>query len=167
MRSTPLLIVLLLVLASCAGGAATELEPDAVVFRAESNGGCAQLGPNCVRVDVYGDGSVKAYRLGVDQQTPVDTGTIDRNLVIALHSEVSSADLTALHRRLPPGECRGCVDGIDTSMSFPFSVGDKTVMPLLFSSVEVELDPSEPLFDIAWSVYRAAEAAVDVPVVAR
>ena len=162
MRPAALLIAALL-LVSC-GQATADLEAQQIYFRGESSGGCFQLGPNCLRLDVYGDGTVQAYRVGETKDTRVATGSIDPGLVTALYHETVNTDLQALRDELPPGECQGCVDGIDTAMTFLTS---PTAEPdTIFSSVDVRLDPSEPLFDIAWKVYRAAEAAVDVPVIA-
>ena len=160
-------LIVLVVLAGCADQAVAEPDGNEVVLRASTEGGCAQLGPNCVQIDVFGDATVSAFRILPDGSEQVDTGVIDRELVVALHREVSQADLQALYDRLPPGECRGCYDGIDTTMSFPFTVGVAAVMPMEFSSVEVELDPSEPLFAAAWAVYEAAQAVIEVPVMAR
>lgn len=165
MRS--IVLIALLVVTSCGGASVPDPNPNATVLFVESSGGCAQLGPNCARIVVRGDGTVEAYRITAQGSELVDSGSIDRGLVNGLHREVSSTDLPALHQRLPEGECRGCVDGVDTSMSFPSTAGVQAVMPLVFSSVDVELDRSEPLFAAAWAVYEAAQAAVDVPVVAR
>lgn len=154
-----------ILLAACGAETAAPLDPDAVYFSAESSGGCAQLGPNCARFDVYGDGRVEAYRTGFDPEEPVATGAIDAALVAELHSETLDTDQAALIASLPPGECRGCYDGIDTSMSFP-------IPPLAgaiptFSSVDVELVRTEPLLDLGWRVYEAAQAAVEIPLVSR
>ena len=162
-----LLLVLAVIMASCAGGTgeAAGPNPASVYFTGESAGGCAQMGPNCLRVVVFGDGSVEAYRVGGDKQTPVDTASIDDALVETLHREIVTTDMHQLIGTLPPGECRGCYDGIDTVMRFyspPLDVEHPE-----FSSVEVELDRSEPLLAAAWAVYEAALGVVETPLVAR
>lgn len=158
-----LLLTLTLALASCASGDAG-LSPELPYFSGESAGGCAQMGPNCVRVVVYGDGTVEAYRVGGDE-TPIDTGTIDRRLIDSLNREIVNTDMRELIDALPPGECRGCFDGIDTIMRFyspPLDVEHPE-----FSSVDVELVRSEPLLAAAWAVYEAALAVIAIPLVTR
>ena len=95
----------------------------------------------------------------------VDTAVIDRDLVIALDRELAATDQDELLASLPPGECRGCFDGIDTTMSFP--IDPLPVVTPTFSSVEVQLDRSEPVFAAAWAVYEAAQAVIEVPVISR
>lgn len=164
MRMTTLFVCALLV-ASCGAETSAALDPDAVYFTAESSGGCAQMGPNCARLDVYGDGTVLAYRIGVDAAEPVATGTIDAALVADLHRETLNTDQAALIDSLPPGECRGCYDGIDTTMTFP--IPPTIEAPPTFSSVEVELLRTEPLLDLGWQVYEAAGAAIEIPLATR
>ncbi len=134
--------------------------PDAVVLEVEFSGGCAQLGPNCSRLIVYGDGKVEALRVVPGGAELVDTGAIDAGLVIDLHRQIDGTDLAALHDGLGQGECRGCYDGIDTTLRFAET-------PPAFDSVDVDLDGSEPLFAAAFAVIEAAQRAVDIPVVAR
>jgi hypothetical protein len=155
--------VLALTLTACAsadgaGGPA----PDEVVLVVESTGGCAQMGPNCIRLVVFGDGTVEAHRLISEETQLVGLGSIDRELVVAVHEAVLATDFTTLRQRLPAGECRGCYDGIDTTMTFRPNLD-----PQVFASVDVELDPSEPLFAAAWAVADAANAAIEVPIVTR
>jgi hypothetical protein len=47
-------------------------------------------------------------------------------------------------------------------MTFPGAGG-----PEVFGSIEVELDPSEPVFAGAWAVAAVAEAATEVPFASR
>jgi len=92
MRSLLLLItVLLSAMVSCAGDAVPDPAPDDLVLRVQTSGGCAQIGPNCLVYDVYGDGTVIAHRVGAEPS--VDMGSIDRQLVVGLHREVSTTDL--------------------------------------------------------------------------
>ena len=163
MRST-LLTAIALILAGCAP-ADSEPVADATVLIVESSGGCAQLGPNCVSIVVKGDGAVAAFRITASGSELVDTAVIDRELVAALARELATTDQNELLASLPPGECRGCVDGIDTTMTFP-SYALPVETPT-FSSVDVRLDRSAPVFAAAWAVYEAAQAAIDVPVIAR
>jgi hypothetical protein len=158
-----LMIGAALVLTGCAAADVPSAVPgDEVVIVVESTGGCAQMGPNCTRLVISGNGSVEAYRFVIDGEELVDLGSIDPELVSALHALVAMTDLDALRARLPAGHCRGCFDGIDTTMTFH---GDER--PGTFNSVEVELDPTEPLFAAAWAVASAAEAATEVPIVSR
>ena len=157
-----LLAAIALMLAGCAP-AYSEPGADATVLIAASSGGCAQLGPNCVRIVVHGDGEVTAFRITATGSELVDTAVIDRDLVIALDRELAATDQDELLASLPPGECRGCFDGIDTTMSFP--IDPLPVVTPTFSSVEVQLDRSEPVFAAAWAVYEAAQAVIEVPVI--
>lgn len=164
MRIT-ILVICGVLLAACGADTNAGLEPDTVYFSAESSGGCAQMGPNCARLDVFGDGTVLAYRIGDDAAEPVATGSIDATLVADLYEEMIETDQAALIESLPPGECRGCYDGIDTTMWFftTTTTGDDPA----FSSVDVELVRTEPMLDAGWQVYEAAQAAVEIPLVSR
>ncbi len=159
-----LLAAIAVMLAGCAS-AYSEPVADATVLIAESSGGCAQLGPNCVSIVVHGDGEVTAFRITATGSELVDTAVIDRELVIALDRELAATDQDELLASLPPGECRGCFDGIDTTMSFP--IYPLPVVTPTFSSVDVKLDRSEPVFAAAWAVYEAAQAVIEVPVISR
>jgi len=156
------MIMVTVVLAACGATSIPDPGADQIVIVIESSGGCAQLGPNCTRTIVYGDGTVETHRIGPAGPELVDTGAISVDFVVDLHRTVATADLAALRARLPEGECRGCVDGIDTTMTF-FASNKEEV----FSSVEVELDPTEPVFDVAWAVADAARATTEIPIVAR
>jgi hypothetical protein len=160
MRTT--FIALSLVAVSCFGtwpNAAPDA--DAIVLDVEFSGGCAQLGPNCAQLIVFGDGTVVARRILPGGTERVDSGSIDTALVNALHQVVADTDLAALHRRLPEGECRGCYDGIDTTLRF------SPASSPAFASVDVELESSEPVFQAAFAVLEAAQLVVEIPVVAR
>lgn len=166
-----LLAILALLLSACGGAAAesstTTAPPphpdaDSVVLAAELTGGCAMMGPNCERFVVYGDGTVELYRAGESAAQPDDVGTIGPVLVTTLHNTVLATDLEALRKRLPPGECQGCVDGIDTLATFTVD-GDGTT----FSSIETELTPTEPVFNAMWAVIDAARDATDMPLLHR
>lgn len=152
-----------LLLAACGSAdVSVGVAPTEVVVTVESSGGCAQMGPNCTRLVVFGDGTVEAYRFVADDVDPIGTGTIDPGLVVDLAAVVAATDFDALRSRLPEGECRGCYDGIDTTMSFETNGGSER-----FDSIEVELDASEPLFAAAWAVAGAADSAVEVPLLSR
>ena len=157
------MIVVTVVLAACGATSVPDPGGDQIVIVIESSGGCAQLGPNCARTIVCGDGTVDSQRIGPAGPELVDTGAIAVDLVVDLHRTVVMTDLAALRTRLPEGQCLGCVDGIDTSMTF--FAGEKKEE--VFSSVDVELDPIEPVFEAAWAVADAARAATEIPIVAR
>jgi hypothetical protein len=163
MRSTLIVVAVALLAASCAAEV-DALSPDRAYFSAETAGGCAQMGPNCVRYVVYGDGTVEAFRVGVDDAEPVATGSVDPELVSELDREARSVDQDALLAGLPPGECRGCYDGIDTTMWFFTSPRGSDPA---FSSVAVDLDQNEPLLDLGWELLAAAQAVVEIPIVSR
>ena len=159
------MIAIALVATACGSdgaGAGPGPEPDVVVIAVESTGGCAMMGPNCSKLLVFGDGTVEAYRFVGDGDELVDTGSIDPQVVADLARLVSSTDLEAIRARLGPGECRGCYDGIDTTMTFYDDDG-----PATFASVDVELDAAEPLFAAAWAVADAAHGSIEIPLVAR
>ncbi len=158
-----LMIGAALVLAACAAEAPIPGPGAAqVVLDVESTGGCAQMGPNCTRLVIFGDGTVEAYRVAVDGEELVDTGSIDLELVAELDRIVAVTDLDALRSRLPEGHCQGCFDGIDTTMTLAGDDG-----PAVFSSLEVELDSGEPVFAAAWAVAAAAQAATEIPILTR
>lgn len=157
-----LMIMVTVLLTACGATSIPDPGADQIVIVIESSGGCAQLGPNCARTIVYGNGTVETHRIGPAGPELVDTGAIAVDLVVDLNRAVATADLAALRARLPEGECLGCVDGIDTTMTFV--AGNKVEV---FSSVEVELDPNDPVFDAAWAVADAARAATEIPIVAR
>ena len=169
---THLLAILALVLSACTGAAATSTtttstpppgpDADSVVLIVELTGGCAMMGPNCERFVVFGDGTVEAYRAGESDPRPIDTGSIDPALAATLHRVVTTADLDALRRRLPPGECQGCFDGIDTLATFTVDGADVT-----FSSVDTEFTPSEPVFAAMRDVMNAAGDATQIPLITR
>ena len=120
------------------------------------------MGPNCTRLVIFGDGTVEAYRLAVDGEELVDTGSIDPELMAELDRIVAVTDLDALRSRLPEGQCRGCFDGIDTTMTLSGDDG-----PVVFSSLDVELDSGEPVLAAAWAVTAAAQAATEIPILTR
>jgi len=159
-----LAIGLALLLAACATAdePVAGPEPAEIVAIFDSTGGCAMAGPNCTRLIVMGDGTVEVQRLLPGGEDLVDTASIDSELVAQLHSIVAVTDLEALLGRLPEGHCQGCFDGIDTTMTLNGADG-----PVVFNSVDVELDVSEPVFGAAWAVHEAARAVVEVPFVAR
>ncbi len=156
------MIVVTVVLGACGGISIPDPGADQIVIVIESSGGCAQIGPNCDRIVVYGDGTVQEHRISAAGPELVDTGAIAVDLVVDLHRTMATTDLAALRAQLPEGQCLGCVDGIDTTMTF--LAGDKEEV---FSSVEVNLDPTEPVFEAAWVVADAARVATEIPIVAR
>lgn len=161
MRTLIVLVTAIAMISACGSETAPGApDPDAVVLEIEFSGGCAQMGPNCSRLVVHGDGTVEAHRIAPGGTELVDSGAIDAGLVIDLYRAVTATDLDALHSKLGPGECRGCYDGIDTTLVF---AGSEPV----FASVDVELDSSEPLIAAAFAVMEAAQAVVEIPVVAR
>lgn len=131
---------------------------DATVAVVEFTGGCFMGGPNCSRYEVRGDGSFDLFRVGMGASTaPEVTGRIDPDLVADLYA-AAATDLEALRRRLAPGQCWGCVDGIDTSLTV--MVAGATAS---FSSIEVSFDLEEPLFAAADRMMKALTAAADLP----
>ncbi len=166
---TRFLPILALLLSTCSGASVASTttttlppgpEPAGVLLVAEFPGGCAMMGPNCERLVIYGDGTVEAHRLGSGDPRPVDVGSIDPALVAALHRVVVRTDLEAMRLRLPPGECQGCVDGIDTTVTFTVDGHDTT-----FSSIDTELVISEPVFAAMWSVIDAARDVTEIPLI--
>ncbi len=123
-----------------------------LVFTVETSGGCLMAGPNCAAYRFFSDGSVELLRLDVETRIPEATGSIDPSLVAAVSDALAEVDLADLHASLPPGECRGCYDGIDTT--FIYEVPGQ---PNTFASVEVELTDSVPLFAATWSALAEAE----------
>ncbi len=168
MRRNVMLLVLIVVTAGCGeattpsttpGPAAALPAADATVAVVEFTGGCFMGGPNCSRYEVRGDGSFDLFRLGIGAPTaPEITGRIDPDLVVDLYATAAATDLEALRRRLAPGQCWGCVDGIDTSLTVVVEGAASS-----FSSVDVAFDLEEPLFAAAERVTKALTAAADLP----
>lgn len=103
--------------------------------------------PSCPKYVLYRDGTFDLFRLTFEGPATLEAyGVINPELVTAINEVVSLTDLAALRDRLPPEQCWGCVDGIDTAMVF----GD-SALDALFSSVMVELDVTEPLFAAAFA----------------
>lgn len=163
MRTSLVIAAAVVVAASCTTEVVA-LSPGQAYFQAETAGGCAQLGPNCVRYVAYGDGTVEAYRIGVDDAVPVGVGSVDPALVAELAGEASTVDQAALLATLPVGECRGCYDGIDTMLWF-FTTPAGEDPP--FSSVEVDINSDESLLVLGRQLLAAVEATLEVPIVAR
>lgn len=135
----------------------TEVTPPepVLVFSVETSGGCMMAGPNCASYRFFSDGTVELLRLDVETRIPEGTGTIDAALVTAVADELVQVDLEDLYASLPPGECRGCYDGIDTA--FIYEVPGQ---PNTFASVDVELVETVPLFAATWAALEEAELAL-------
>lgn len=161
----PVAAVLLLLLTACAGASAEPEAPDTAAgfpVTIDHTGGCMMMGPNCVRYVAEEDGTVTAYRLGLQEPEILGTATIDQTLVADLSAAIAATDLDDLRSRLDQGQCMGCVDGIDTEVTF--TVDD---VPVSFSSIDVEFDPSEPVFAALVAIVNAAQDGIEVPLLAR
>ncbi|MCL1598863.1 MAG: hypothetical protein M3094_06745, partial [Actinomycetia bacterium] len=120
------------------------------------------MGPNCATYLIYSDGSVTLERTD-DPGVPVDTGTIDTALVGTVIDLVAATDLDALQADLPPGECRGCYDGIDVTFTYETPEG-----PVAIASIDVDIFASdEPLLTATWSILDAATADLELPIATR
>lgn len=126
----------------------------------DHSGGCVMMGPNCVRHVIRADGTVEIYRLGLAETEPVGTTTVGGALIAVLSTAMAEVDFDALRSRLEPGQCRGCVDGIDTRITFTGNGVEVT-----FDSLDEELDPAEPIFSAVGDLVAAARADVEVPLV--
>ncbi len=137
----------------------TTLPPEPVeIFTVRLDGGCMMMGPNCPEYRFLSDGTVALFRVG--EVEPTDTAAIDPALVTSVVDLVASTDLEALSASLPPGECRGCYDGIDVTYIY----GPDGV----FASTDVELVPTEPLFAATEAALAAAQAALsELPIASR
>jgi hypothetical protein len=170
--------ILAIMLAACGGGAvgadtgepttastaaptttAVAVEP---LLQADLIGGCFMMGPNCSRYVIYTDASIEVYRLGNDVPELLWEATIDESLVADLTEALRSTDLEAMRSHLGPGTCNGCVDGIDTVLTFTHD-GAASV----FDSTQVELDATEPVFITAALAIQAATATGEIPILRR
>lgn len=143
-------------------------EPSGEAFVVRLEGGCMMMGPNCPVYRFFTDGTVELVRLTEEEEPPLGSADIDPALVSAVTDLVGSTDLDALAASLPPGECRGCYDGID--VTYLYLAVDDPVITIAgrFSSTEVELVPTEPLFAATGAALAAAQAALeDLPIVSR
>ena len=160
-----------LVVSACASAApatapdestTTTTPPDPVlVLTITEDGGCFMMGPNCATYLVYSDGSVKLQRTG-QPGAPLDMATIDDELVQDVVDRLATTDLDTLREGLPPGECRGCYDGIDVTFAYETPAG-----PVTFSSVDVDIFVPEPLFTATWPILDAASATTELPLATR
>lgn len=164
MRSALALISTIGILATaCASPAdgqsvtSTLSDPNAVVVTVEQSGGCFMMGPNCPTYAVHANGQVDLFRTEA-LDTTVDSSTIAVPLVDALTEQIRSTDFVALRTRLPEGECQGCFDGIDTKLVLTTRNGEVT-----FSSIDVEMDPMEPLFAAVSNIVAAASQSTELP----
>ena len=88
-----LIIMVTVLLAACGATSIPDPGADQIVVVVESSGGCAQLGPNCARFIVYGDGTVETHRIWPAGPELVDTGPIAVDLVFYLHPTFATAHL--------------------------------------------------------------------------
>lgn len=155
--------VLILLLAACGGGTPESGTPETAQgfpVTIDHTGGCMMMGPNCIRYVAEHDGTVTAYRLGLQEPELLGTTSIDEALVTHLSAAIAATDLDDLRAHLGPGRCNGCVDGIDTDVTF--MVNDASVS---FSSIDVEFDPAEPVFSALGAVIDATQGEIEVPLV--
>jgi hypothetical protein len=139
---------------------------EAFVVRLE--GGCMMMGPNCPVYLFSTDGTVHLVRLGYEEEPPIASTTIDPALVAAVTELVNVTDLDALAGSLPPGECRGCYDGIDVTYVYLATDDPAITVAGRFSSTDVELVPTEPLFAATGAALAAAQSGLeDLPIVSR
>lgn len=156
---SPLLLVALL--AACGGAEAAAVDPGSLTVTIVERGGCEMMGPNCRVYVVAGDGTFQVQRAGLEGQGAVASGELDASIAEFLRQAVAGTDLAGLAETLPPGECRGCADGIDYLVTI-----DVDGTATSFDSVEVLFDPTEPLFTAIGDVVTAA-SAVEVPILTR
>jgi hypothetical protein len=181
MRRTLALVSLLIT--ACGGGAApTTTQPPATttvppvtttstvtaapVAVIRDSGGCVQMGPNCAIYVIWNDGSVAVHRSDETNTTglpPVDSaeisGTIPVEVVDRLAAAIAATDFDELRARLGEGSCQGCVDGIDTEITFYTQSSEETI-----SSIEFEFDPSDPLFVAVDDVRMTIALTIVLPI---
>ena len=136
---------------------AAPIDPLSVLATVEQTGGCMMMGPNCPTYVIRADGQVTLLATGGSDE-PVDSTFINPALTTDLAWQMSTTDFAVLRSGLPPGQCQGCYDGIDTA--FVFMTRSQTVT---FDSVRTELDPSVPLFATMWRIVEAAGLATEMP----
>jgi hypothetical protein len=154
-------LLLVALLAACGSVEAATVDPASLTVTIVERGGCEMMGPNCRVYVVAGDGTFQVERAGLEDQGAVASGELDESIAEFLREAVAGTDLAGLAETLPPGECRGCADGIDYLVTVDV---DGTVTT--FDSVEVLFDPTEPLFTAIGDVIAAA-SAVEVPILSR
>ena len=122
-------------------------------------GGCYMLGPNCSTTLVMSDGTFGVFRNDpadvIAVPTTLDdaeyTGSVD---IQAFSQAVAASDFDELRSVLGPGECRGCVDGIDYQVRFFTEAGPEDL-----ASVDYEFDSGLELFTELNGVMQAAAGA--------
>jgi hypothetical protein len=164
MKRVGMLVAVAIVATACTStvdGSVTTIaaiDPTSVLATVEQTGGCLMMGPNCPTYVIRADGQVTLERTG-NSGDSVDSAYIDPALTTDLAWQMSTTDFAELRAGLPPGECQGCYDGIDTA--FIFRTNQHAVT---FSSVETDLDSSEPLFATMWRIVEAASLATEMPI---
>jgi hypothetical protein len=142
-----------------------------VVLVAELTGGCMMMGPNCPTYVLWDDGRavvvrgappVDPFTERIDDGFIEAVGFIDATLAAAVGEAVSGTDFAALERRLGPGRCNGCVDGIDTTISMAAPSGR-----VHLSSIDVEFDEDEPFFAAVGAAVSALQRELALPIQSR
>lgn len=117
-------------------------------------GGCARS-RTCTTLEVRPDGSVERAVAGGD---PVPV-RIDAYQANGVFDTAADTDLQGLLATLGPGECHGCVDGIDTQITLAFAKGP----PVVFDGQTHHLEATVPLFAQVESLTRQVEDRVRRP----
>jgi hypothetical protein len=163
------LLLLVLVAAACGVPAATtgDTSPptsagagsgDSITF--VMDGGCMMMGPNCPTYELMPGGEFSLRRTGgADIEA---TGSIDPQVARDLWDVVRSTDFDDLTASLGPGECRACVDGIDTRMII--KSGDTEHV---LDSTQVEFDQTVALFALTEEAVAAMSNAAALEIETR
>lgn len=120
------------------------------------DGGCQMAGPNCPTYEIDRDGTLRLYRTG--DPAVVTEASVDAAVVAELWDQITQADIPALIDRAGPGTCQGCVDGIDTVVTYTLEGAE-----VRLDSTVVAFDPDEPFFVILNEAVEAAAGAVELP----
>ncbi len=176
----PAFVVLAVLLAACGSGPGGAEPTPAIgqttlpaaptpLLMINESGGCAMMGPNCATYVLWSDGHAYLYRdrfaPGPPQIPPDPTeaetdAVIDTDIADRMAAVIADTDFSALRTRLEPGQCWGCVDGIDYQLVV-FTTGGPDVL----SSVEVAFDTAEPFFAAVEEARLALGRALPLPIV--
>jgi len=121
------------------------------------HGGCYMAGPNCRTMSFWADGRVSVI-VGEPDDRAEESSVIDATFTATWLDIATSTDLVALVERLPEGECRGCVDGIDLELQLTLDGQTSTL-----DSTTVEFVQSEPLFAATTELIEAIPYTLGEP----
>ena len=149
---------------SATGAAAPVMAEPVPLLTIAEVGGCYMMGPNCATALVMSDGSFEVFRNNpanvlltpTESTQPAFSGTID---VTTIARTIADTNFDELRNSLRPGECRGCMDGIDYLVRFHTTDGAED-MDSVTHEFDAELDLFAQLDMVRQAVFRVGTLEV-------